>query len=116
STTGFPAQSDRLTVLSSSVCRVKSATFWFTSMGVPRIVSMLSKTAKASVDYFRGVGTVSSRSFHSGSIWATVLAVSVGLAPAVLAAQYPGQITKKSKDTPELRAVAVLEWTGEEGK
>lgn len=31
-------------------------------------------------------------------------------------AQYPGQVTKSSKDTPELRAIAVLEWTGEPGK
>ncbi len=31
-------------------------------------------------------------------------------------AQYPGQITKKSKDTPDLRAIAVLEWTGDAGK
>jgi len=31
-------------------------------------------------------------------------------------AQYPGQITKKTKDTPDLRAIAVLEWTGEAGK
>ena len=30
--------------------------------------------------------------------------------------QYPGQITKKTSETPELRAVAVLEWTGEPGK
>ncbi len=30
-------------------------------------------------------------------------------------AQYPGQVTKTSKDNPELRAVAVLEWTGEAG-
>src|SRR5215472_6923221 len=36
--------------------------------------------------------------------------------PLVSAAQYPGQISKKSKDTPDLRAVAVLEWTGEIGK
>jgi hypothetical protein len=40
-------------------------------------------------------------------------------AVAVLAAlpvwcQYPGQVTKSSKDAPELRAVAVLEWTGEQ--
>ena len=28
-------------------------------------------------------------------------------------AQYPGQVAKKSKDAPELRAVAVLEWTGD---
>jgi hypothetical protein len=30
--------------------------------------------------------------------------------------QYPGQVTKTSKDAPELRAIAVLEWTGEAGK
>ena len=30
--------------------------------------------------------------------------------------QYPGQVTKTSKDTPTLRAIAVLEWTGEAGK
>jgi hypothetical protein len=32
------------------------------------------------------------------------------------AAQYPGQVTKNAKDSPELRAIAVLEWTGEAGK
>jgi hypothetical protein len=31
-------------------------------------------------------------------------------------AQYPGQVTKTGKDTPELRAIAVLEFTGEPGK
>ena len=31
-------------------------------------------------------------------------------------AQYPGQVGGKSKDTVELRAIGVLEWTGEEGK
>jgi len=40
-----------------------------------------------------------------------------GLAVALSAgAQYPGQLSKSSKDTPELRAIAVLEWTGEPGK
>ena len=29
--------------------------------------------------------------------------------------QYPGQVTKTSKDAPTLRAIAVLEWTGEAG-
>ena len=38
------------------------------------------------------------------------------LAALPVGAQYPGQVTKNSKDTPELRAVAVLEWTGEAGK
>ncbi len=31
-------------------------------------------------------------------------------------AQYPGQVGGKSKDTVELRAIGVLEWTGEQGK
>jgi hypothetical protein len=38
------------------------------------------------------------------------------LLPVMALAQYPGQITKKSKDTPNLRAIAVLEWTGDVGK
>ena len=45
----------------------------------------------------------------------TALAAGV-MVPLVALAQYPGQITKKSKDTPDLRAVAVLEWTGDLGK
>jgi hypothetical protein len=32
-----------------------------------------------------------------------------------LSAQYPGQVTKTSKDAPQLRSIAVLEWTGEAG-
>jgi hypothetical protein len=32
-----------------------------------------------------------------------------------LGAQYPGQVTRTSKDAPELRSIAVLEWTGEAG-
>ena len=48
-------------------------------------------------------------------------AAAVALAPLILLpaltwGQYPGQIKKPSKDTPDLRAVAVLEWTGELGK
>jgi len=30
--------------------------------------------------------------------------------------QYPGQVAKSSKGAPELRSIAVLEWTGEAGK
>ena len=40
----------------------------------------------------------------------------IGLLAALPAgAQYPGQVTKSAKDSPELRSIAVLEWTGEEG-
>lgn len=42
------------------------------------------------------------------------LMVLVAALPAQ--AQYPGQITKPDKSAPELRSVAVLEWTGEAGK
>ena len=38
------------------------------------------------------------------------------LACACAWAQYPGQVTKKTKDAPPLRAIAVLEWTGDEGR
>lgn len=41
---------------------------------------------------------------------------ALALAAAPLMAQYVGQVKEKSKDTPELRAVAVLEWTGDVGK
>ena len=42
------------------------------------------------------------------------VAVLLGVLPAL--AQYPGQVTEKTKDEPALRAVAVLEWTGPAGK
>jgi hypothetical protein len=44
-------------------------------------------------------------------LWITVAALVVASLPAT--AQYPGQITKPDKNTPTLRAVAVLEWTGD---
>jgi hypothetical protein len=52
------------------------------------------------------------------AFWTTrTLVVVLGLfVTAGASAQYPGQITKKDKDTPELRAVAVLEWTGDLSK
>jgi hypothetical protein len=50
----------------------------------------------------------------------TVL-LSAACLPMLLAAlpacgQYPGQVTKNSKESPELRAISVLEWTGDAGK
>jgi hypothetical protein len=44
------------------------------------------------------------------------LPLTVLLAVLPLAAQYPGQVTKSSKENPELRSIAVLEWTGEASK
>ncbi len=40
----------------------------------------------------------------------------IGTAALAALGQYPGQVTKKAKDTAVLRAIAVVEWTGEEGK
>jgi len=45
----------------------------------------------------------------------SVVLFVAGLA-ATACAQYPGQVTKSSKDIPELRAISVLEWTGDAGK
>jgi hypothetical protein len=48
----------------------------------------------------------------AGSLFAAALVSAMPAWP-----QYPGQVSKKSKDAaPELRAVAVLEWTGDLGK
>ena len=45
----------------------------------------------------------------------TILAAVALLAALPVWSQYPGQVTKKSKDSPELRSIGVLEWTGEVG-
>ena len=59
---------------------------------------------------------MSSQVSKPGSTRPTSLAIVFALATAAACAQYPGQIVKKSKDAPELRAVGVLEWTGDAGK
>ncbi len=46
----------------------------------------------------------------------TAAVAAAMLVPLIAVAQYPGQVTKKAKGTPDLRAIAVLEWTGEVGK
>ncbi len=66
--------------------------------------------------YFREVRPVSSRVIKTGFIRPTSLAIAFSLLAAAACAQYPGQVAKKSKDTPDLRAIAVLEWTGDAGK
>jgi len=47
-------------------------------------------------------------------LWITTAALLAGALP--LAGQYPGQITNAEKNTSTLRAIAVLEWTGDEAK
>ena len=59
---------------------------------------------------------MSSRSCKSFFAGKTLPALALILSPLALLAQYPGQTATKSNDTPELRAIAVLEWTGDEGK
>jgi hypothetical protein len=72
-------------------------------------------------DYSRGGWQVSllGKSMLGKSAFAARVAglLSVGLL-AVLEcqAQYPGQVAKSAKQSPTLRSVAVLEWTGEAGK
>lgn len=58
------------------------------------------------------------RAGGAASLWIAVptLAAVCLLAAPIAFAQYPGQIIKKDKDVPALRAVAVLEWTGDLGK
>jgi len=46
----------------------------------------------------------------------TFCAIALGAATLAAFGQYPGTVTRKAKDTPVLRAIAVLEWTGQEGK
>jgi hypothetical protein len=65
-------------------------------------------------DYFRGERQVSSSKSHILSRRLAALAAVLVLAALPVWCQYPGQVTKTSKDAPELRAVAVLEWTGEQ--
>ncbi len=69
-----------------------------------------------SFDYFRAGRRMSLR-------WRLILPIKqIALVAAVLIfalparSQYPGQVTKSHKDAPELRSIAVLEWTGEAGK
>ncbi|WP_348264154.1 hypothetical protein P8935_06370 [Telmatobacter sp. DSM 110680] len=59
---------------------------------------------------------MSSRMFKASFTRPTSFAVALVFTAAVACAQYPGQVAKKTKDSPDLRAIAVLEWTGDEGK
>ena len=70
-------------------------------------------------DYLRGGRPVSfcrssllsiRRSLRAGAALLAVLS-----AAGAVRAQYPVQMSKSNQDAPEMRAVGVLEWTGEEG-
>jgi hypothetical protein len=57
------------------------------------------------------VSSRATRDFLTGLTALALAGLPVGM-PAI--AQYPGQLTNTDKNAPELRAVAVLEWTGDE--
>ena len=59
---------------------------------------------------------MSSRTYRESFIRLASIAMAGALIAGAASAQYPGQVEKKGKDTPTLRAIAVLEWTGDEGK
>ena len=59
---------------------------------------------------------MSSQVVKTGFIRPISLAIAFSLVAAAACAQYPGQVTKTSKDTPDLRAIGVVEWTGDAGK
>jgi hypothetical protein len=65
------------------------------------------------IDYCRGKPNVSSRGLTRLWITAATFVAAAIFATLPSRAQYPGQITNANKDVPNLRAVAVLEWTGD---
>jgi hypothetical protein len=66
-------------------------------------------------DYSRGGRQMSLRKLDGLLIGRTVLAALALLAALPATAQYPGQVSKSDKESPELRSIAVLEWTGDQG-
>ncbi len=62
-----------------------------------------------------GVGMGVRKTLSLNGVQTAAVAAAM-LVPVMALAQYPGQVSKKSKNTPDLRAIAVLEWTGEVGK
>jgi len=74
--------------------------------------SMVLRTA-VWIDYLRGERHVSPREANLFLNKAVVLAAAALACALPAAAQYPGQVTKTNSGQ-ELRAVAVLEWTGDE--
>jgi hypothetical protein len=66
--------------------------------------------------YFRAARSVSPRLLRITSIPATSVGLACSFIAGVAFAQYPGQIEKKPTNTQMLRAIAVLEWTGDIGK
>jgi hypothetical protein len=86
-------------------------------MAFPRIFGKVNRKLHSStLNYSRGGRPVSPRSQRQSFAHWIIFACSFGMTASAAMAQYPGQVTKKAKDTAVLRSVAVLEWTGDEGK
>lgn len=66
-------------------------------------------------NYFRLRRPLSPRGSGISALWAGVPAAALLVAALPAAAQYVGKIDTKKQSEPELRAVGVLEWTGEQG-
>ena len=67
------------------------------------------------LDYFRLRRPLSPRGGGYSALWAGLPAAALLIAALPSAAQYVGKIDTKKQSGPELRAVGVLEWTGEPG-
>ena len=67
------------------------------------------------IDYFRAGRWLSWPAGRVLLMGPTALAAAALLAVLPVCAQYPGQVAKNAKASPELRAIAVLEWTGDPG-
>lgn len=72
--------------------------------------------AAIGIDYFRVRGHVSLHGVHfpAAGRWAAAAAALAAVLQA--GAQYPGRLENDAKDAPEMRSIAVLEWTGAPGK
>jgi hypothetical protein len=87
-------------------------------MAFPRIVGKVDRKLlyPSALHYFRARYPVSLCGPSLLLMLQAIFACVVGMAALAAVGQYPGQVTKKTKDTAVLRAIAVVEWTGEEGK
>src|SRR5664279_3299029 len=85
---------------------------------IPLIDSMVDEGPQwpLALHYSRGGHPVSFQRARTLFAKHGILVCVFGIAAFAAYGQYPGQVTKKSKDAPVLRAIGVLEWTGEEGK
>src|SRR5579863_3460265 len=76
-------------------------------------ITAVCPTPRVSSDRSRSAGRMLGAPSFLRLGWGTVLLFSTTLP---VAPQYPGQIARTKKDTLNLRAVAVFEWTGDEAK